>query len=159
MLGAGKNAHAPVSFYLTDFLFRKILRHNSKVKWPVHFTSTIHSPENLFIGKETFPGDSPGVYINALNKVYIGDFTNIGPKVSIISANHDLRDNNLHMECPPIIIGRHCWIGANAVILPSVELGNHTIVGANAVVTKSFKNGNCVITGNPARLIRELPHL
>ncbi|QEC74299.1 acyltransferase [Arachidicoccus ginsenosidivorans] len=156
LLGANNHTHASISFYLTDFLFRKILRHNSKVKWPIHFTSTIHSPENLFIGKETFPGDSPGVYINALNKIYIGDYTNIGPKVSIISANHDPLENRVLLEAPPIKIGRHCWVGTNAVILPGVILGDHTIVGANAVVTKSFEGGHCIIAGNPARILKEL---
>ena len=141
---------------MTDFLFRKIFRHNSKVKWPVHFTSTIHTPERLFIGKNTFPGDSPGVYINAYNNIFIGDYTNIGPKVSIISANHDFIDNERHILATPIIIGTCCWIGSNAVILPGVILGDYTIVGAGSIVTKSFESGYCVIAGNPAKIIRRL---
>jgi acetyltransferase-like isoleucine patch superfamily enzyme len=139
-----------INFYLIDFIFRKILRQNSEVKWAVHFTSTVIHPENIVRGKNVFPGDSPGNYIQAKNGIEIGDYTNIGPNVGIISANHDLVDNTIHSNAKPIKIGKHCWIGMNAMILPEVELGDYTIVGANAVVTKSFTDGYVVLAGNPA---------
>ena len=52
----------------------------------------------------------------------------------------------------PVRIGRHCWLGKNAIVLPGVELGDHCIVAAGAVVTKSFGPGSTV-AGVPARLI------
>lgn len=143
-------------FYLTDFLFRKILRQNSGVKYPVHHTATIHVPQKLSRGIGTWPGDSPGVYINAGNGVYVGDFTNLGPNVGIISANHDFENNDLATPAPPIYIGAFCWLGMGAVVLPGVTLGDFTIVGAGAVVTKSFPDGYCVLAGNPARKLKDL---
>ena len=145
-----------IGFYITDFLFRKILRQNAAVKWRVHHTATIHNSGKITIGKETFPGDSPGVYINAQNGVTIGDYTNLGPNVGIISANHDFIDNSLASDAPPIQIGRFCWLGMGAIILPGVQLGDFTIVGAGSVVTQSFTEGYCIIAGNPAKQIREL---
>lgn len=145
-----------LGFYLTDFLFRKILRQNRGVRWPVHHTATIHNPEQLTVGKEVFPGDSPGVYINASNGVHIGSYTNLGPQVGIISANHDFINNTAQVSAPPIRIGDFCWLGMGAKILPGVQLGPFTIVGAGAVVTKSFETGYCVLAGNPARVIRQL---
>lgn len=145
-----------LNFYMSDFFFRKILRQNARVKWAVHYTSTIHNPENIIAGKNVFPGDSPGNYIEASNGVFIGDYTNIGPNVGIISANHDLIDNALHIKAPPIRIGKFCWIGMNTVILPSVQLGDFTVVGAGSVVTHDFPNGYQVIAGNPAKLIKHL---
>lgn len=152
----GLHSDHPISFHMTDWAFRKILRNNPGVKWPVHHTSSIIFPERIIRGKNVFPGDSPGNYIQAINGITIGDFTNIGPNVAIISANHDLFNNKAHLKASPILIGSHCWIGANAVILPAVQLGDFTIVGAGAVVTKSFKEGYCVIAGNPAKIIKEL---
>ncbi len=152
----GLRREYPLSFYVTDFFFRKIFRQNAGVKWPVHHTATIHNADRLKIGKETFPGDSPGVYINAQNGINVGDYTNLGPNVGIISANHDYIDNSQPADAPPINIGRFCWLGMGAVILPGVQLGDFTIVGAGAVVTKSFADGFCVIAGNPAKIIREL---
>ena len=124
--------------------------------WALHHTATIHHPQGLTKGIGTWPGDSPGVYINANNGVYIGDFTNLGPNVGIVSSNHGFADNDEVVAATPIRIGRFCWFGIGAVVLPGIELGDFTIVGAGAVVTKSFSNGYCVLAGNPARIIREL---
>jgi acetyltransferase-like isoleucine patch superfamily enzyme len=145
-----------VGFYLTDFLFRRILRQNADVKWAVHHTSTVHSPGKISRGRNVYPGDSPGVYINAVNGVTIGDYTNIGPNVGIVSSNHDFVNNEEHVNAAPIMIGRFCWMGMGAVILPGVHLADFTIVGAGAIVTKSFPEGCCVIAGNPARIIKYL---
>lgn len=145
-----------ISFYVLDFIFRRIFRQNAEVKYPLHHTSTIRNFENLHLGKDTFPGDSPNVYINAHNGVYIGDNTNIGPSVSIISANHNVYDNSKHDVVAPIRIGKNSWIGSHAVILPAVELGENTIVAAGAIVTKSFPGGFQVIGGNPARVLKSL---
>lgn len=35
-------------------------------------------------------------------------------------------------------IGEDKWIGANAVIIPSVRIGKNTVVGAGSVVTKDI---------------------
>jgi len=128
---------------------------NREAYWPVDFTSKVVNPENILIGIEVCPGIMQGCYIQGIGKVYIGDYTQIGPKVSIISGNHDLYDSRIHNEAE-VHIGKYCWLGAESTILPGVELGNFTIVGAGAVVTKSFPEGYCVIGGNPARVIKQL---
>jgi acetyltransferase-like isoleucine patch superfamily enzyme len=145
-----------LGFYIRDFLFRKLLRNNADTPWAVHHTATVYSPAKIYRGRGVFPGDSPGVYINACNGVTIGDFTNIGPNVGLLSANHDLVDNSRHLPAPPIVIGRYCWLGMNATVLPGIVLGDFTIVGAGAVVTRSFPDGYCVVAGNPAAIIRTL---
>jgi len=152
----GMRPEYSLGFYLTDFLFRRILRQNSGVGWPVHHTTVIHNPERLTKGHEVFPGDSPGTYINAANGVHIGSHTNLGPQVGIISANHDFINNSVQLTAPPIHIGDFCWLGMGAKILPGVRLGDFTIIGAGAVVTKSFEAGYAVLAGNPARVIRQL---
>jgi acetyltransferase-like isoleucine patch superfamily enzyme len=152
----GLRSDVSIGFYLTDFLHRRLLRQNAGVPWAIHHTSTIHSPEKITRGINVYPGDSPGVYINANNGVTIGDYTNIGPNVGIVSSNHDFIDNDIQVQAAPIIIGRHCWLGMGAIILPEVVLGDFTIVGAGAIVTKSFPEGYCVLAGNPARIIKQL---
>ena len=141
------------NFYMAHAFSKYILRQNKSVKWAIHYTSTIHHPENIIKGKNVFPGDSPGNYIEASNGITIGDYTNIGPNVGIISANHDPVNNLLHIEAPPIIIGKFCWIAMNAIILPSVHLGDFTKVGAGSVGTKNFKRA--VDRNRIKRLMRE----
>lgn len=51
-------------------------------------------------------------------------------------------------------IGRNCFIGGRAMILPGVEIGDGCIIGAGSVVTKSVPPG-CIVAGNPAKILRE----
>jgi acetyltransferase-like isoleucine patch superfamily enzyme len=129
--------------------------HYDYAHWPIHKTSTVVHPYNIYCGIETSPGYSAGNYIQALGKLHVGDYTQIAPNVGIITANHDLYDNNKYL-IKDVHIGKYCWIGMGAVILPGVQLGDYTIVAAGAIVTKSFSEGYCVIGGNPAKLIKPL---
>ena len=145
-----------LNFYLADFFFRKLLHLNADTTWALHHTSKVIAPKNITRGINVYPGDSPGNYIEATNGIFIDDYTNIGPNVGIISSNHNLIDNSILDPAPPIRIGKFCWIGMNAVVLPGIVLGDFTIVGAGAVVTRSFTKGYSVIAGNPAVVIKQL---
>jgi acetyltransferase-like isoleucine patch superfamily enzyme len=138
------------------WFMQKVIGINRAAYWPVHFTSKVIGVKNIYAGIETCPGYSPGCYIQGIGKIYVGDYTQIGPNVGIISADHDPHDNRHHPAPGTVKIGKYGWIGMNAVILPGVELGDYTVVGAGSVVTHSFPEGYCVIGGNPARLIRRL---
>ena len=124
--------------------------------WPVHPSSMVSgSWRNIRAGIETSPGYMPGCYIQAIGTIEIGDYTQIGPGVGIISANHVAEDNRRHK--PSFVrVGAYCWIGMGAVILPGVELGDFTIVGAGAIVTRSATEGYCVLAGNPAAVVKRL---
>ena len=99
-----------------------------------------------------------GVYIQNFDHVHIGNNVRIAPNVVIVARNHNKYDISKYDEWEDVYIDDDCWIGANAVILPSVHLGKNTIVGAGSVVTKSFPEGFCVIAGNPAKIIKKLQH-
>ncbi len=124
--------------------------------WPIHPSSIVTGFKNVYCGIETCPGYMPGCYIQAKNKILIGDYTQISANVGLITANHDVYDLRKHIPSSGITIGRYCWLGMNVVVLPGVELGDFTIVGAGSVVTRSFQEGFCVIAGNPAKKIKEL---
>lgn len=128
---------------------------NKNAYWPVHWTSKVYDVENIIVGVDAYPGIMNGCYIQGKGGIEIGDYTQIAPNVSIISANHDLYDSRKHIPAP-VKIGKYCWIGAGAQIMPGVEIGDWTIVGAGAVVTKSFPDGYCVLAGVPAKQIKSL---
>lgn len=128
---------------------------NRKAYWPVHWTSKIYDAEKILIGVDAYPGIMNGCYIQGRGGIEIDDYTQIAPNVIIVSANHDVYDSRLHIG-GKVVIGKYCWIGAGAKIMPGVVLGDWTIVGAGAVVTKSFPDGHCIIGGVPAKFIKDL---
>lgn len=87
-------------------------------------------------------------------EVTIGDQTQIGPGVQILTADHprDPAERKAGMEFGrPIMIGRNVWIGGGALILPGVVIGDDAIIGAGAVVTRDVPTGATAM-GNPARI-------
>jgi acetyltransferase-like isoleucine patch superfamily enzyme len=148
-----RDTQTPITF--KHWFLHEVLGINRDVYWPVDPTSRVNGVKNIYAGVDTAPGYSPGCYIQAIGKVYIGDYTQIAPNVGIISANHNLYDSRKH-EVEEVRLGKYCWVGMNAVILPGVILGDFTIVGACSLVSKSFPEGYCVIGGNPAKIIKYL---
>lgn len=86
-------------------------------------------------------------------QVRIGDRTQIGPGVQILTADHprdpDVRAQGLEFGSP-IVIGKDVWIGGGALILPGVTIGDGAVIGAGSVVTRNVEPGATVM-GNPAR--------
>ena len=90
--------------------------------------------------------------------IFVGDCTMIGPNVTVCTAGHpilpELREQGYQYNAP-VTIGKNCWIGAGAVILPGVTIGDNTVIGAGSVVTRDIPE-NVVAVGNPCRALREI---
>ena len=90
--------------------------------------------------------------------IYIGSYTMIGPNVTVATAGHpilpELREKAYQFNMP-VHIGRNCWIGAGAVIMPGVTIGDNSVIGAGSVVTKDIP-ANVMAYGNPCRVAREI---
>ncbi|MBD3418448.1 hypothetical protein GF412_05725 [Candidatus Micrarchaeota archaeon] len=134
---------------------QKILRINSHVLWPVHWTTRVLASHKIDRGTR-FPGLSSGCHIDGRNGIVLGRNVWIGPRVSLISMNHNLHNYHEFISDEPIIIGDNCWLGANAIVLPGVKLGNHVVVAAGAVVTRSFPRDDVLLAGVPAQIIENL---
>lgn len=110
----------------------------------VHFGKNVYANFNLTLVDDTH--------------IYVGDCTMFGPCVTIATAGHpicpELREKGLQYNMP-VHIGKNCWIGANAVILPGITIGDNVVIGAGSVVTKDIPS-NVVAVGNPCRVLREV---
>jgi len=103
-----------------------------------------------------------GATIYARNRIEIGDNTCIGGNTKILDNDfHPLEVEARNADCKekigtkPVLIGKNCFIGCNALILKGTELGDGCVVGAGAVVSGKFAAGS-VIAGNPAKVIRQI---
>ena len=110
----------------------------------VHFGNNIYANFNLTLVDDTH--------------IYVGDYTMFGPNVTVATAGHpilpELREK-VYQYNMPVHIGRNCWIGAGAVIVPGVTVGDNTVIGAGSIVTKDIPSG-VVAVGNPCRVLREI---
>lgn len=110
----------------------------------VHFGKYIYANFNLTLVDDTH--------------IYVGDYTMFGPNVTVATAGHpilpELREN-LYQYNVPVYIGRNCWIGAGAILLPGVSVGDNTVIGAGSIVTKDIPS-NVVAVGNPCRVLRPI---
>lgn len=88
--------------------------------------------------------------------IYVGDYTLFGPNVVVATAGHPIEPGlreQAYQYNAPVHIGRNCWIGAGAVIVPGVTIGDNVVIGAGSVVTKDIPS-NVVAVGNPCHVLR-----
>lgn len=142
---------------MENVFVQKIIGYQRHIPYPVSFRMQVMNWENIHFDVDDISNfQKSGSYFQAASDahIYIGKGTYIAANVGLITANHDVYNLDKAASGKDIQIGKSCWIGMNAVLLPGVTLGDHTVVGAGSVVTKSFPEGYCVIAGNPAKVIK-----
>ena len=76
-----------------------------------HFGKNVYANFNLTLVDDTH--------------IYIGDYTMIGPNVTVATAGHpilpELRQKGYQYNFP-VTIGKNCWIGAGSVIVPGITI-------------------------------------
>ena len=110
----------------------------------VHFGKNIYANFNLTLVDDTH--------------IYVGDYTLFGPNVTVATAGHpilpELRSQGYQYNAP-VHIGKNCWIGAGAIIVPGITIGDNVVIGAGSVVTKDIPS-NVVAVGVPCEILRKV---
>ena len=109
----------------------------------------------IYVGQRVFANF--GLVCLDTAPVTIGDDTQLGPGVQLLTPNHPLEPGPRRERwesAEPITIGRNVWLGGAVVVCPGVTIGDDTVVGAGSVVTRDLPAGVFAV-GNPAR--RESP--
>ena len=86
--------------------------------------------------------------------ISIGEGTQIGPQVTIVTTNHDFSNRNV-LNCRRVVIGRNVWIGARATIMPGVTIGDDAVIAGGALVVKDVAPGT-IVGGVPAKYIKSI---
>ncbi len=99
-----------------------------------------------------------GVTFDNAAKITIDSDCLIGPQVLFVTSSHDIGPAERRGGPPtsgPILVGRGCWIGARATILPGVSVGAGCVVAAGSVVVGDCMP-NTLYAGIPAKPRRSL---
>lgn len=119
---------------------------------------TFSMSQNIEIGDNVYIG--PDAYIFAQGGLLIGDGTIIGPRVTILTNNHNYDSPDLNSIpydgkniLKKVTICENVWIGANVSIVPGVTIGEGAVIAMGAVVSKDVPPF-AVVGGNPAKIIK-----
>lgn len=135
---------------------RTFIHSNALIAPIQEYAGIQYSPE-IIIGSDVYIG--PHLFLACIGRIVIGDGSVLSEGVYINDSTHGLDPSaGLIMKQPlvhggDVIIGRHCFIGLRAAIMPGVTLGEHCVVGINSVVTRSVPSYS-MVGGCPARLLR-----
>src|SRR6056300_442330 len=91
------------------------------------------------------------------SKVEVGDNTEIGENLYVITIDHIWKNPNLPvskqgMETKQVKIGKGVYIGSNVTILSGVTISDNVVIGACSLVNKDLKPG-FLYCGVPAKPI------
>lgn len=97
-------------------------------------------------------------YVNAVERIEVGDESGFAPGCHVTDANHNFGSLDENMidqgrTASPIIIGEDVWVAAGCKILSGVRIGDHAIVAAGSVVRGVVPEG-AVVAGVPARIVK-----
>jgi acetyltransferase-like isoleucine patch superfamily enzyme len=111
----------------------------------------------IVIGRSVYV--NRGVFIDASERVEIGDEAMIGPRCYLTDHDHTFNATDaagaLPLVSAPARIGARCWLGAHVVVLKGVTIGAGAVIGAGSVVTQDVP-ARSVAVGSPARIIRTI---
>ena len=118
----------------------------------IYPTAKVWAPWNLKCKDKVCIGDQASIY--NLSLVEIGEQSVISQNCSICTGTHDYTEPGFPTRSESITIGEHCWIAAEAFIMPGVRIGNGTVVGARSVVTENLPSWK-VCLGHPCKPIKD----
>jgi maltose O-acetyltransferase len=115
----------------------------------------IRAASGISIGKNTHITNR--VILDGRGGLTIGDDVLIGYESIIMTATHNYQEPHTPIRLQgssrkPVVIGNDVWLGARAIVLPSVTIGNGAVVGSGAVVTQDVP-AYAVVAGVPAGVI------
>lgn len=114
------------------------------------------------VGDSLTIGNNVGInsycFIGVRGEVSIGDNVIFGPRVTVLSEQHNYSDLSRSIKLQgekryKTVIEDNVWIGAGVIIMPGVTIKSGTVVGSGAVVTKDTE-ANSVVIGVPAKKIK-----
>lgn len=112
----------------------------------------VKSPWNLTIGDYCWIGEK--VWIDNLDKVYIGNNVCISQGALLLTGNHDYTISSMPYKNGQIIIEDGVWVGGRAVVCSGVKIHKNAVLTVGSIATKDLESDG-IYQGNPATKIRQ----
>lgn len=146
-----------------EYPFRNV-RAANRIEWGRNVRIKKHAWFSLTPGCRVVIGDHTQIGRHLIlagvgSSIVIEENVLISERVFIAEANHGFEDISRpvlgaeSVSGGPVRIGAGSWLGVGVCILPGVTIGRHCIIGANAVVTRDVPDYS-IAAGSPARVIK-----
>jgi len=137
---------------IKTFFYKLIYRERFSMPLNTTFRTNFHliieDQGKISIGKHCF-FNNYCTLASRLN-ITIGDGSIFGENVKIYDHNHCYKNKNIPIKnqgytAAPIIIGKHCWIANNVIILKGVTIGDNCVIGAGCIIYKDIPSGSIIM--------------
>jgi len=112
----------------------------------------IKYPWFLKVGDNVWIGEC--AWIDNLGRVSIGDNCVLSQSCMLLCGSHDYKKSSFDLIVGDIVLHEGVWIGAKAVVCPSVTAKSHAVLTAGSTATKDLEE-YAVYKGNPAVKVRD----
>jgi len=111
----------------------------------------VWAPWNLSMGELSVLGD--GVDCYSMDQITIGSKVAVSQRAFLCTGTHDVTSLRRPLVTRPIVIEDHCWIAAEAMVMPGVRIHEGAIIGARSLVTKDQQAWS-ICGGHPCKTIK-----
>jgi len=101
-----------------------------------------------------YVGINFGCEITSELLIKIGNYSSIGPHVTIYDTSFHPVGEGDEIRTAPVEIGENVWVGRNVLILPGVTIGDHSVLASGSIVARDVPP-RTLVAGNPAKPLRE----
>lgn len=133
------------------------IREYARIETITNYNGQMFTPKLMIGNNVSF---EQGIHLICADSIKIGSNVTVSAYVMIMDTSHDYNDLGRsvleqHLSTNSVEIEDSCFIGFGARIMPGVHLGKHCVVGANAVVLggKQYQDYS-ILAGVPARCMK-----
>jgi putative colanic acid biosynthesis acetyltransferase WcaF len=109
-------------------------------------------PRNLEIGEGAIVGRGADLYNQG--HIAIGPFCVISQRAFLCASTHVLSDPAFELVLRPVVLGRGCWVAAEAFVGPGVTMADGSVLAARGALFEDTRPMGVYI-GNPAAWVKE----
>ncbi|MDD4519298.1 MAG: CatB-related O-acetyltransferase [Alphaproteobacteria bacterium] len=156
-----------------SYTSHKKINYKTDIAWAERNKDNTTTRENNFdvnrviIGKKSYGALAVEIHGNGKEKLIIGDYCSIGPKVHfILESEHSYKNLTTYplkvrlkqakVEAKSkgdIVLEDEVWVGLGALINSGVHIGKGAVIAAGSVVVKDVEPYS-IVGGNPAKHIK-----